>query len=115
MDFVIVCTGRYGDIPKMPTFEAGKGPEVFKGKAMHAMELYSMDKKQVDDLISAKKVVVVGFQKSAFDIAAKCAGTNGEGSQIVISVHFLIFSGRRTRSQFNRSKKNNSSKGGIVS
>ncbi|KAF3779797.1 putative flavin-containing monooxygenase 1 [Nymphaea thermarum] len=78
VDFVIVCTGRYGDIPKMPTFEAGKGPEVFKGKVVHAMELYSMDHNQVDDLISGKKTVVVGFQKSAFDIAAKCASINGK-------------------------------------
>ncbi|XP_031488556.1 probable flavin-containing monooxygenase 1 [Nymphaea colorata] len=77
VDFVMVCTGRYGDIPNMPDFEAGKRPEVFKGKVVHAMELYSMDHEQVDDLISGKKIVVVGFQKTAFDVADKCAGANG--------------------------------------
>ncbi|KAF3779796.1 putative flavin-containing monooxygenase 2 [Nymphaea thermarum] len=78
VDFVMVCTGRYGDIPNMPELEAGKGPEVFKGKVVTAMELYSMDHEQVDDLISGKKIVVVGFQKTAFDVAEKCAGANGE-------------------------------------
>ncbi|KAF3791176.1 hypothetical protein EJ110_NYTH14503 [Nymphaea thermarum] len=31
----------------------------FKGKVVHAMELYSMDHNQVDDLISGKMIVVV--------------------------------------------------------
>ncbi|XP_031487300.1 probable flavin-containing monooxygenase 1 [Nymphaea colorata] len=77
VDFVIICTGRYGDIPKWPLFVKGRGPEVFKGKVIHAVDLYSMEPKEVDNLITGKRIVVVGFLKSAIDIAAKCANING--------------------------------------
>ncbi|CAN6442301.1 unnamed protein product [Victoria cruziana] len=77
VDFVMVCTGRYGDIPNVPDFEVGKGPEMFKGKVVHAMDFYSMDHKQAEDLVSGKKITVVGFQKTAADIAVKCADING--------------------------------------
>lgn len=78
VDFVIVCTGRYGDIPKWPLFEKGKGPDVFRGKVIHAVDLYSMEHREVDDLITGKRIAVVGFLKSGMDIATKCANNNGE-------------------------------------
>ncbi|KAL0755157.1 hypothetical protein Bca101_092825 [Brassica carinata] len=31
-EFVVVCTGKYGDVPRIPTFPEKKGPEIFKGK-----------------------------------------------------------------------------------
>ncbi|CAN6442300.1 unnamed protein product [Victoria cruziana] len=77
VDFVIFCTGIYGDIPKWPLLEKGKGPDVFRGKVIHAVDLYSMEHREVDDLITGKRIAVVGFLKSGMDIATKCANNNG--------------------------------------
>ncbi|KAI3812125.1 hypothetical protein L1987_16831 [Smallanthus sonchifolius] len=77
VDFVILCLGRFKDVPNIPEFPAGKGPEVFRGKAIHSMEYAAMDHDKAAALVKGKKVVVVGFGKTGLDIARECSSANG--------------------------------------
>eukprot|EP01018_Ginkgo_biloba_P027777 Gb_16794 [translate_table: standard] len=94
-DFLVLCIGRYGDLPKIPSFPPNKGPEVFQGKALHTMEYSTLDKKCAYELIKGKRVVVIGYQKSAMDFAAECAEINQgeEGhpcTMIFRTLHWMI-------------------------
>lgn len=72
----MVCTGKYGDEPKVPTFPPNKGPEVFKGKVMHSIDYSKLDQEATVQLLKDKKVAVVGYKKSAIDLAVECAEAN---------------------------------------
>lgn len=72
MDFVILCIGSFSGLPNVPDFPLDKGPQVFGGVVMHSME-----NEAVAELITGKRVAVVGFQKSALDLAAQVAKING--------------------------------------
>ena len=60
----------------MPTFPSNKGPEVFKGKVLHTIDYCKLDKEATSDLVKGKKVVVVGYKKSAIDLAMECVQAN---------------------------------------
>ncbi|KAK9052085.1 hypothetical protein SSX86_028713 [Deinandra increscens subsp. villosa] len=77
VDFVILCLGRFKDIPNIPQFPVGNGPEVFCGKAIHSMEYATMDHDEAAAFVKGKKVVVVGFGKTGLDIARECSSVNG--------------------------------------
>ncbi|KAJ0737434.1 putative flavin-containing monooxygenase [Helianthus annuus] len=77
VDFVILCVGRFKDVPNMPKFPAGKGLEVFSGKAIHSQTFAEMDHDAAAEMVKGKRVVVVGFGKSGLDIARECADING--------------------------------------
>ncbi|BAY82843.1 dimethylaniline monooxygenase [Calothrix parasitica NIES-267] len=62
-DFVLVCNGIF-NIPKIPTIPGNKEFIATGGKILHSIEFKD------SSLIKDKRVVVVGFGKSACDIAA---------------------------------------------
>ncbi|XP_061369052.1 probable flavin-containing monooxygenase 1 [Gastrolobium bilobum] len=94
-EFVVVCIGKYGDIPLIPEFQDSKGPEVFKGKVVHTLDYCKLDQEAATELLKGKKVVVVGFKKSGIDIATECAqanqGPEGQACTMVIrTLHWVV-------------------------
>ncbi|OMO86372.1 Flavin monooxygenase-like protein [Corchorus olitorius] len=75
-EYVVVCVGKYGDIPKIPSFPHNKGPETFQGKVLHSLDYCKLNKEAASQLLQGKKVVIVGFKKSAIDLAVECAEAN---------------------------------------
>lgn len=88
-EFVVVCTGKYGDVPRIPTFPEKKGPEIFKGKVMHSMDYCKLEKGEASHLLCGKKVAVIGFKKSAIDLALESALAN-QGIYI-LRLYYLSF------------------------
>ena len=72
----MICTGKYGDVPIIPQFPHNKGPEVFKGQVLHSLDYCKLDEENSVQLLKDKKVVVVGYKKSAIDLAVECAKAN---------------------------------------
>lgn len=79
----MVCIGKYGDIPKIPMFPRKRGPELFKGKVLHTLDYCKLDQQAANQLLNNKKVVVVGFKKSALDLAMECAQANQGNSKYI--------------------------------
>ncbi|GAA0160894.1 hypothetical protein LIER_39126 [Lithospermum erythrorhizon] len=72
-DFVILTVGKFSGVPNIPVFPPGKGPESFKGNVIHSMDYAKME----TGFLKAKSPVVVGFGKTAVDIAMACSAANG--------------------------------------
>ncbi|CAJ1975593.1 unnamed protein product [Sphenostylis stenocarpa] len=75
-EFVVLCIGKYSGFPNIPEFSQGQGPEVFNGKVMHCMDYSNLDNKAAAELITGKRVTIIGSHKSALDLAAECANAN---------------------------------------
>lgn len=75
-EFVVICIGKHGDIPVIPEFPRNKGPEIFQGKVLHTLDYCKLNKDSTTDLLKDKKVAVIGFKKSAIDLALECAEAN---------------------------------------
>ncbi|XP_058208317.1 probable flavin-containing monooxygenase 1 [Rhododendron vialii] len=94
-EFLVICTGKYGDVPKIPDFPHNKGPEVFGGKVLHTMDYSKLEKEEATQLLQGKKVVVIGYKKSAIDLAVECAESNQgpEGqtcTMVVRTLHWTV-------------------------
>ncbi|KAI3714470.1 hypothetical protein L6452_21424 [Arctium lappa] len=94
-EFIVVCSGKYGDIPIIPKFPRKKGPEVFKGKVMHSQDYSKLNTQESLQLLKGKKVVVVGYKKSAIDLAVECAeanqGEEGKACTMVVrTTHWTV-------------------------
>ncbi|CAL1372948.1 unnamed protein product [Linum trigynum] len=77
-DFVVLCLGKFSDVPNFPQFASGQGPEAFQGKVIHSMEYSDLEAEEARNLVKGKRVTVVGFRKTALDIAMECSETNGK-------------------------------------
>ncbi|CDP03043.1 unnamed protein product [Coffea canephora] len=94
-ELLVICTGKYGDVPIIPQFPHNKGPEVFKGQVLHSLDYCKLDEENSVQLLKDKKVVVVGYKKSAIDLAVECAkanqGPDGQPCTIVVrTLHWTI-------------------------
>ncbi|KAI3904834.1 hypothetical protein MKW92_041061 [Papaver armeniacum] len=94
-EFLVVCIGKYGDVPKMPEFPTNKGPENFNGKVLHTLDYCKLNKDETTELLQGKKVVVIGYKKSAIDLATECAeanqGPDGKPCTMVIrTLHWTV-------------------------
>ncbi|XP_031092327.1 probable flavin-containing monooxygenase 1 [Ipomoea triloba] len=94
-ELLVMCTGKYGDVPRIPWFPEGKGPEVFGGKVLHTVDYCKLEEEECRELVKGKKVVVVGYKKSAIDVAVECAeanqGADGQACTMVIrTLHWTV-------------------------
>ncbi|XP_042507030.1 probable flavin-containing monooxygenase 1 [Macadamia integrifolia] len=94
-EFLVVCSGKYGDVPMMPRFPHNKGPDVFHGKVLHSLDYSKLDEEAASELLKGKKVVIVGYKKSAIDLAVECGeanqGPEGQPCTMVIrTLHWTV-------------------------
>lgn len=90
-EFLVICTGKYGDIPAIPKFPQNKGPEIFQGKVLHTIDYSKLNEEESTQLMKGKKVVIFGYKKSAIDLAVECAEANqGMIIQHMTLVHLFL-------------------------
>lgn len=85
-----MCIGRYGDVPIMPVFPPSRGQDAFLGKILHSIDYSKLDKDDARELLKGKKVAIVGYRKSAIDLAAECAEANQGIHTYIIKTHIYM-------------------------
>ncbi|XP_057836444.1 putative flavin-containing monooxygenase 2 isoform X2 [Cryptomeria japonica] len=89
-DFLILCIGKYGGLPKIPLFPPKKGSEVFQGKVLHTMDYSALNEKEAYEMIKGKRIVIIGYQKSAIDFAVECAEANQAQGFLMNSISCML-------------------------
>ncbi|GFP85523.1 probable flavin-containing monooxygenase 1 [Phtheirospermum japonicum] len=94
-ELLVICTGKYGDIPAIPKFPQNKGPEIFQGKVLHTIDYCKLNEAESTQLLKGKKVVIFGYKKSAIDLAVECAeanqGAEGQSCTMVVrTLHWTV-------------------------
>ncbi|XP_038880053.1 probable flavin-containing monooxygenase 1 [Benincasa hispida] len=95
VEMVVMCIGKYGDVPKLPEFPSSKGPDIFAGKVMHSLDYCKLGKEEATELLKGKRVAVIGYKKSAIDLAVECAQANQgpegkECTMVVRGLHWTV-------------------------
>jgi len=80
-DLIVISIGLYSNVPNMPRFP---GQDGFQGKIMHISDFKSLD--QLKD----KRVVVLGFGKSATDAAVESASTAKQTAIVFREAHWPV-------------------------
>lgn len=80
-DFVVVCVGLYSDVPRVPAFP---GRERFGGDVIHVSGLKTRSR------LRGRKVVVVGYGKSATDAALESAAVASETAIVFREPHWPV-------------------------
>ena len=80
-DFVVVCIGLYSETPNIPLFE---GRDQFTGEIIHVSALKSRDQ------LTGKRVIIVGYGKSATDAAVESASAATDTHIILRHAHWPI-------------------------
>lgn len=80
-DLVVVCTGLYSNIPHLPKLPAR---EDYQGKVHHVSEIKS------PAMLEGKRVGILGFGKSATDIAIEAAEHASETHLVARQLHWPI-------------------------
>ena len=80
-DLVVVCVGLYSNIPHMPEL---RGADRFKGRVCHISDL------KTTDILTGRKVAIVGFGKSATDAAIAASKHSDEAHIVARSLHWPV-------------------------
>lgn len=81
VDFVVIATGLYSETPNIPELP---GRDTFAGDIHHVYDLATVEP------IEGRKVVVVGYGKSASDAAADAAEHGATAHMIVRTAHWPV-------------------------
>ena len=90
MDFVILCIGKYNDLPNIPDFPINKGPDIFNGKVIHSMDHVALGGNLATKFINEKRVTIIGLQKSVVDVVAKVATKNSKKHLHILDLSFFF-------------------------
>lgn len=80
-DYVVIATGLYSETPYIPDYP---GREAFRGEVMHISAL------KTNDALKGRKVAVIGYGKSATDIAGEAAKVANEAHLIFRDTHWPV-------------------------
>lgn len=80
-DLVVVATGLYSEIPQMPEIV---GQELFQGEILHNSQIKDIE------LLRDRRVAVVGYGKSATDIAGSAVGIADKVYLVFRTAHWPV-------------------------
>ena len=80
-DLVVIATGLYSNVPYMPAFH---GQESFRGEVLHISQVKTRAP------VEGKRVAVVGYGKSATDVAIESAAVASEVHIIFREAHWPV-------------------------